>query len=152
MKASAFADFKFDFTAGNISVSTTETTLATITNYTPSTATNHLIIGRTNLNDTGGNSRIATYVENGAGTKLMAGDDVAFQTQNWDPTDQEVALSSMRESLPTTQDTFDLQAIHDSGETNRNWENRWLLILNLELANGAPAAIASKRLLVGVGR
>ena len=76
-----------------------------------------------------------TYVEDGAGTNLMAGDDVAFQTQNWDDTDQEMAVSMMRESLPASQDTFDLQGIHDSGETNRNWEQRWLLMLNLEKAS-----------------
>ena len=153
LKASAFADFKFDFTAGDISVTTSETTLATITNYTPSTATNHLIIGRCNLNDTGGNSRIATYVENGAGTNLMAGDDVAFQTQNRDATDLEMAISSMRESLPTSQDTFDLQGILDAGETSRNFENRWLLMLNLEKAsvgNGGPARNRSKRHFFGM--
>ncbi len=140
LKTSAFADFEFAFNSGDISVSTTETTLATITDYTPSTATNHLIVGRCNLNDTGGNSRIATYVENGAGTNLMAGDDVAFQTQNWDDTDLEMACSSMRESLPASQDTFDLQGILDTGETSRNFEYRWLLMLNLEKADGIPPA------------
>ena len=139
LKGSAFADFKFAYNSGNIEVSTTETTLATITDYTPSSATNHLIIGRTNLNATGGNSRIATYVENSTPTNLMAGDDVAFQTQNWDDTDEEMAVSVLRESLPASQDTFDLQGILDGSETSRNFEHRWLLMLNLELSGAAPA-------------
>ena len=139
LKASAFADFKFDFESGTATVTSSETTIATVTDYTPSTATNHLIVGVARLVDATGNSRTVAYVENGAGTKLMAGDDVAFQTQNWDNTDLEMILTLMRESLPASQDTFDVQAIRHSSDSDRLFGTRWLLMLNLELANGAPA-------------
>jgi hypothetical protein len=136
LKGSAFADFQHDYTAGSVLVTGSETTIASIANYTPSTATNHLIIGRANCADTGANSRTVCYVENGAGTNLMTGDELIQQTFNRDPTDQEMIASSMRESLPASQDTFDLQAIRNTTapDADRNFEHRWLLMLNLEKA------------------
>ena len=137
LKASAFANFKFDFVSGGIVIASTETTVASIVDYTPSTATNHLIIGRMNDQDVTRNTRVVLYVENGTGTNLMVGDDLAFQTQDWDDTDQSMVVTAMRESLPTTQDTFDLQALKDSGQTvgSRSFQRRWLLMLNLEKAS-----------------
>lgn len=138
LKASAFADFKFDFTAGSISVTSPgETDLATITNYTPSTATNHLMVGRANCADTDGNSRTSCTARIGS-LQLMVQDIFTDQTQNWDATDREMITSAGLEDLPATQETFKLTAIRHPSDADRNFEYRWLLMLNLEKADGAP--------------
>lgn len=134
LKVSAFADFEFDYTPGSINITNSETTLATIPNYTPSSATNHLILGRCNDATTNGNSRVTQYVEDGAGTNLFAGDDGMQQGQGNDPTDQQSVGCFLRESLPASQDTFDLQATRIAADSNRDFENRWLLMLNMEKA------------------
>ena len=135
LKGSAFADFEHDYTAGSVTVGSTETELAAIT-YTASTATNHLVIGRANNADATGNSRTAAWIDKD-GTELQVGYEVIFQTFNRDATDQETIMAAMRESLATSSVVYTLEANRLAADSDRDYEHRWLLILNLELAAAA---------------
>ncbi len=138
LKASAFKDgLKWDYNAGSVLITSSETDLASVVDYTPSTATNHIFVGVANCADVDGNSRVAAYVENGVGTNLMPGDEVKFQTQGYDSTDEAMAYCGLEESLPASEDTFFFRSILQGGGNDRNFENRWLLILNLEKAAAA---------------
>ena len=139
LKASAFADFEFDFESGTIQVGPTETQIAVVTAYTPSVAANHLIVGTAHTPTTNKNSREVLYVEDNIGAHYMPGDDAAFQTQNWDDTDEEMIITSQRENLAASSASTILRSFRHGSDTDVNWEYRWLLMLNLEKA-GAPAA------------
>jgi hypothetical protein len=138
LKTSAFADFEFDYNSGSITVGSTETELASIT-YTASTATNHLVVGRANCADATGNSRTACWIDKD-GAELQTGYELIFQTHNRDNTDKAMIASAMRESLATSSVVYTLEAKRLAADSDRDYEQRWLLILNLEKAAAGEAA------------
>ncbi len=70
IKASAFEDFEHDYTAADFTVTTTEQTIAEITDYTPTTNVDHLILGRSNVSDATANSRLLTHVRKNSSCRL----------------------------------------------------------------------------------
>ncbi len=138
LKTSAFEDFEYDFTAGTVGITGTETALATVSSYTPTTAGDHLIVGRFNNTTAGNTASLVGYVEDD-GTAIFTGDEVTTQTQRWDSDDAETVAVVARENLPASASTLVLNSIILDSETGVNAEFRFLGVLSLELAAAAPA-------------
>ncbi len=136
LRASAFADFQHDYTAGDFTVTGTEQTIAEVSDYTPSAAGNHWLAARANVSDTGGNSRIRAHIEQDT-TVLFTGDDLPYHTIDNDPTDERNFGTAHMNNLAASEFSYQFRASRHSGDSDRTVEHRWLWMLNL---NAAPAA------------
>ncbi len=137
LKTSAFADFNDDFTASGGSV-TTETTVATITDYTPTTSGNHLMLGKATKNV--GSTRMTLWVEDGVGTEIRTGDSTDSDVVGWDSTKDRLPGFTMQRLSITSETTYNLQQVMSASEDS---DFIGLAVLNLNLASGATDATAT---------
>jgi len=130
---SAFEDFDYAWASSGSTVSGTPaspTTLETISSYAPTTAGNHLVVGRYDQASSAG--EISGDVTVG-GTPVAAGDIDTYQTQRWDATDSEHLTLMARQSITGTNDIVLRGA--SAASSNPVSEYEFVAVLNLELAD-----------------
>jgi hypothetical protein len=134
LPSALFADMEYTYSAANVSVDGTETTIATIASYTPTTNGNHLVLGTAN----GSNTPTALggmWVEEGT-TEIRTGDAAPTHNQIWDNAkDNEVMNTFQRYSITSTV-TLNLRA--QGAGTDFDVSNRHLLIVNLNEPDTGP--------------
>ncbi len=140
LKTSALADFVFDYESGATTLDTTERTLATITpDYSPTTTADHLIFGMWNQVLTTATRETEIHVEDD-GTEMRVGDEPLDQIMNTDIANRpQSMIFHMDNILSSDTSTYTLRG-KTTSDTDETVEHRWLMILSLEKAGGAPAA------------
>ncbi len=135
LKTSAFADFKSVYTAGSASISTTEATFGTITSYSPSVTADHLLFGMWNGTLTSDSPEQNMHIEDDT-VEMRTGDSAIALAVDYDATANPIlSLFHQDNILSSDTSTYTLRGTSDL--TTESVENRWLIILSLELAGGA---------------
>ena len=144
LKTSAFADFKSVYTAGTASLTTTEATFGTITSYSPSVTADHLLFGLWNATITSDSPKQTMHIEDDA-VEMRTGDLQAIAHVDYDPTATYLLnLFHQDNILSSDTSTYTLRGTSDL--TTELVENRWLIILSLELAGAGPQTITGSLL------
>lgn len=109
LDVSAFEDFEYSFNTAADQIGTSQTTMTTISGYSPQTANaNHLIVGRTGPASNAVKVAITATIN---GTEVMVGDIDEYVTNIWDPDDRGAAWMMARESIASSPGDIDLDAI-----------------------------------------
>ena len=131
LPTSRFADFEWEYDAGNIDAAneTTIQTLPAASTYTPSVNGNHLIFGMAN-HTTSALGGLSNLWVDSTTTEIRTGDSTPSQTQRWDgSTEKETVRTFQRFSISGAV-TLNLQ-----GDRNRTpavgFEHRWIVVVNL---------------------
>lgn len=136
IKGSAFDDFEHDFTAAEVTlpISGNDVTVASIASYTPTTNGNHLLFG--SVQKDGGNGDFGLHLEDGT-TPTFVGDELSELNQGWggSGSDGDENGNTLQRINITATKTYNLIG-QSLGNSNILAEDRWLLILNLNLAAG----------------
>ena len=148
LPASIFEDgIRYTYVAGTIAIDTTETNLATISEFTPTTAGNHMVFGRSEGS--------ATPTANGSMWVQNQSDHIRFQdrgsnqNQMWDTAkDNEQQLTFQRHAI-TTNETLELESLGVGADFDA--EHRWLVVVNLAFDSGPGPTLPPERLIIGVG-
>jgi hypothetical protein len=144
LKASLFADLEHDFTPGEISYSS-ETTVATVGPYTPSTGGNHLILGRAGQGSTTLEYTML-WLEDGT-TETRSGDNGPVSQQKWHWAYSFEPCFTFQRINFATEKTYNLQSDVRNATTG-NQANRYLFVLNLVKA-AAAAPVTEQRTFTG---
>ncbi len=123
---SLFADLAYDFTLTNVSVGTTETTVASVGPFTPSVDGNHLIIGAgTHIQHT---ALTTLHLEDGT-TETRTGDSTPTHNQNWDAAKDQEQMRTFERISISAEKTYNLRALSSASGTIIG--GRWLIVVNL---------------------
>ena len=142
IKTSAFESggILFDYTAGTVSVTTSDTILATLTSYSPGTTADHVFYGEFNTQDVSGPDCTLHIEDDGVDHRV--GDESTFTRDNSDSTNQpSQTLAYGANILSSDTSTYTLRAKARSATTVG--EHRWLIIMTMELATGAQTITGS---------
>ncbi len=144
IKTSAFESggISFDFTSAATDIDSTESTVATISSYSPTTTADHIFFASYNVDLMTEAFQYFVHIEDD-GAEMRTGDAAMGHRVVFDPAGgARVPVMHLDNILSSNTSTYTARAV-TSDATADGAENRWLVIWSMELAGGGGAGSAS---------